>query len=297
MPCSLMRVGATKATPGSLRELLRELVDLRLAGRVRQVGGDHERAVGAGPEALGVEVVGLPGHRARRVVAGVREAEAHVERGDRQREQDQGRRDRGGPRPALDGVAPAPRERPLAARLLRQAAAEERQPPAVDPRAEVGEERGQQRDRGEHHDEHRQRGGDGDAVHVGQAGQREAEHGDHDDRAGEDHAAPGGGDRFEHRVVDGLPVGQRRRGSASGRAARSRCRRRSRSGPRPPSSSRGRRRRWRAARSGRRRRCRGRRGRSAAAGRRRPPSRRRSAARSRRRGTRGPPGWSASCAA
>ena len=161
--------------PRLAAQLLRELVDLCLSGRVRQVGGDHERAVGAGPEALGVQVVSLPGHGARRVVAGVGEAQAHVERGHRQREQHQRRRDRGEPGPALDGVAPPPRERPLAARLLRQAPAEEGQPPAVDLRAEVGEERGQQRDRGEHHDEDRERGGDGDAVHVGQPGQGEAE--------------------------------------------------------------------------------------------------------------------------
>ncbi len=200
--------GRDEGDLGLLLELRRELFDLRLAGRVREVGGDDERAVAARPEALGVEVVGLAGHGARRVVAGVGEAEAHVERGDRQREQHKGRRDRGGPGPALDGVAPAPGERPLAARLLVQAAAEERQPQAVDPRPEVGEERGQQRDGGEHHDEHRERGGDGDAVHVGQAGEGEAEHGDHDDRAGEDHAAAGGGDGLEHRVVDGLPVGE-----------------------------------------------------------------------------------------
>ena len=90
-------------------EPLRERVDLGLGGRIGQLRGDHQRAVGAGPEALRVEVVGLAGHRARRVVAGVGEAEAHAERGHGQREQDRGRGDRGSPRPPLDGVAPAVR--------------------------------------------------------------------------------------------------------------------------------------------------------------------------------------------
>ena len=52
-----------------------------------QLRRDHERAVRARAEALGVEVVGLTRHRVGRVVAGVREAEPHVERGRRQRQQ------------------------------------------------------------------------------------------------------------------------------------------------------------------------------------------------------------------
>jgi hypothetical protein len=75
--------------------------------------------------------------------------------------------------------------------------------------AEVGEQRGQQRDRGDHHDEHGERGRDGDAVHVGQAGQREPEDGDHHGGAGQDHAAPGGGDGLDDGVMRILAVGQR----------------------------------------------------------------------------------------
>jgi hypothetical protein len=83
----------------------------------------------------------------------------------------------------------------------RLATADERQPQAVDLRAEVGEERRQQRDGGEHHDEDGERGRDRNAVHVRQAREEEAEHGDDDGAAGEDDAAPRRGDRLDHRVV------------------------------------------------------------------------------------------------
>ena len=181
---------------------------------------------------------------------------SRIERGD----------DRGGPRAALDRVAPARRGR-LAVVRRASSAAEERDLPHVDARAEVGQQRGQQRDRREHHDEHGERGRDGDAVHVGQAGQEQAEHRDHDGAAGDDHAAAGGRDGLERPRRGGPCRRPARRGSASARAARSRCRRRSRSGPRRRSSSRARRRRSQAARSGRPTRCRGRRARSPAAGR------------------------------
>ena len=203
-----LRVGRRTRRPFSPRSRSAKASIVGLRGRVRQLGGDHQRAVRAGPEALGVEVVGLAGHRARRVVAGVREAEPHAERGRGQREQHGRGGDRGGPGPALHGVAPA-RGRRLAAALDLRGAAEQREPPAVDPRAEVGQQRGQQRDGREHHDEHRERGRDRDAVHVRQAGQHQAEHGDHHGGAGEDHAPPRGGHRLDHRVVPVLAVGQR----------------------------------------------------------------------------------------
>ena len=126
-PASLMRGGATKATSRLAAQLLRERVDLRLAGRVRQVGGDHERAVGAGPEALGV--------------AGRRPGGSSCSAGRCRRRGSRGAcRARGPPAragPAVAAIAAVhgrrwtawlqrARERPLAARLLRQAAAEER---------------------------------------------------------------------------------------------------------------------------------------------------------------------------
>ena len=88
--------------------------------------------------------------------------------------------------------------------------AEEGDPQAVDLRAEVGEERRQQRDRGEHHDQDGEGGREGDAVHVGQAGQGEAEDGDHDGGAGDDHAAPRGGDGLDDGVVAVLALLHRR---------------------------------------------------------------------------------------
>ena len=135
-PASLIAGRATNATPGSLAEPVGERVDVGLGAAVGQLGGDDERAVGAGPEALGVEVVGLAGHRVGRVVAGVGEAEPHAERRGGQREQDQRRDDRGAPGAPLDRVAPARggRVAVLVVRL-RQAAAEERDAQTVDPSA------------------------------------------------------------------------------------------------------------------------------------------------------------------
>ena len=97
---------------------------------------------------------------------------------------------------------------PVSLRL--QLPAEEGQPQAVDSRAQVGQERRQQGDRGEHHDQDGERGRDGDAVHVGQAGQEEAEDGDHHGGAGDDHAAAGGGDGLDHGVVAVLACLHRR---------------------------------------------------------------------------------------
>jgi hypothetical protein len=129
--------------------------------------------------------------------------------GRRQREQHRGRRDRGGPGPALHGVAPARRGRLAAGRLLDRAA-DERQPQAIHPGAEVGQQRGQQRDRRDHHDQDGERGRDGDAVHVGQAREGQAEHRDHDRRAREDHAAAGGRHGLDDGVVAVLALAERR---------------------------------------------------------------------------------------
>ena len=46
--------------------------------RPRQVDGDHQRAVGSWSEAVGQQVVGLPGGQLRRVVARVGEPEPHA---------------------------------------------------------------------------------------------------------------------------------------------------------------------------------------------------------------------------
>ena len=68
----------------------------------------------------------------------------------------------------------------------------------------------EQADRRDHHDQHRERSRERDAVHVREAGEAEAEHGDHHGRAGDDHAAPGRGHGLDHRVVAVLALLQRR---------------------------------------------------------------------------------------
>ena len=125
----------TKATPVLAAEPRRERVDVASAAGVGQLGGDHQRAVGAGAEALGVQVVGLAGHRVGRVVAGVGEAEAHAERGRGEREQERGGGDRGRPRAPLDRVAPARGGRVAVALGPVSVPAEERDPQPVDLRA------------------------------------------------------------------------------------------------------------------------------------------------------------------
>ena len=86
-----------------------------------------------GPKPSGDQVVRLTGHRARRVVAGVREAEPHTEGRSGQREQHRRRRDRGEPGPLLDAVGPAPgRGLSVAWAFRSQRPAEQRDPQAVD---------------------------------------------------------------------------------------------------------------------------------------------------------------------
>jgi hypothetical protein len=106
-------------------------------------------------------------------------------------------------------VAPAGGER-LAVALRLQCPAEERDPEPVDVRAQVREQRRQQRDRGEHHDQDGQRGRDRHGVHVRQAGQEQAEHGDHHRAPRDDRAAPSGRDGLDHGVVTVLAGVHRR---------------------------------------------------------------------------------------
>ena len=180
-----------------------------LGGGVRELGGDHQRPVGAGAEALVDQVVGLPGHRVGGIVARVGEAEPHAERRRGERQQHRGGSDRRDPRPALDPACPARGGRVRAAVALVEVAAEERQPPLVHARPEVGEQRWQEGDRGRRDDEHRDRGRERHPVHVREAGQAETEDRDHHGRAGDDHAAPGGGHRLDDRVVGVLAGVQR----------------------------------------------------------------------------------------
>ena len=88
-----------------------------------------------------------------RVVAGVGEAEAHVERGRGQRQQHPRGDDRRGPWPPLDGMAPA-----RGGRIARRSASSDRPRNGIRSRStrvpELGEQRGEQRDRREHHHQH-----------------------------------------------------------------------------------------------------------------------------------------------
>ena len=127
--------------------------------------------------------------------------EAHAERRRGQREQNRRGSDRRDPGPALDPVCPARGGRVRPAVNLVEVAAQERQPPLVHTRAEVGQQRRQQGDRGRRDDEHRDRGRERHPVHVREAGEAEAEDRDHHGRAGDDHAAPGGGHRLDDRIV------------------------------------------------------------------------------------------------
>ena len=218
---------------------LGERVDLALGGAIWQLGCDLHRSVGPGPEPLGVQVVGLAGHRVRWVVAGVREAEPHAEGRSGQSEQQRRCQDRGRPGMTLNRVAPARRWR-IRASLGPQRPAEEGDPQAVDSRPQVAEQGRQQGDRREHHHEDRERCGDRDAVHVGEPGEEQTEDGDDHRAAGDDHAPPRRGDRFDHGVVAILCPDGLRIGSGSRQAASSRSRPRSRSARRPRWSSRGR---------------------------------------------------------
>ena len=72
----------------------------------------------------------------------------------------------------------------------------------VDPVPGETEERGEQRDRRDHHDEDDGRGGDAAGGHERDAGDRETEDRDDDRAAREDHRLTGGGDGAADRLFD-----------------------------------------------------------------------------------------------
>ncbi len=70
------------------------------------------------------------------------------------------------------------------------------------------QERGQQRDRGGHHDQDDDRDGDPARGHERDAGDGETEDRDDDGAPGEDHGPAGGGDGASGRLRDGQPAGE-----------------------------------------------------------------------------------------
>ena len=141
-----------------------------------------QRAVEAGAEAVGEQVVGLPGGAGRGVVALVGDAEPQVQHGNGQR-QHHGRghgRQRGGA-PLHGGRPSGPRPTappfPLHARRARRELGAEAAalPPAERARAEDAEQRGQQRERGEHGEGHGERAGDRQPVEEAEAEHQDAE--------------------------------------------------------------------------------------------------------------------------
>ena len=164
------------------------------------VGGlEHQgqRAVHPRAEALGEQVVGLPGGRTGGIVAGVGHGQAHAEDGGGQQEQGAGPGHRGHDRPALHAAGPA-----VGHRLARRPPG----PPAVhaeavDPSPDHAEERGQQGDGAEHGHEHGGRRAEGEALQEAQPHQQQPEQGDHHGAAGEHHGPPGGAHGLHRGVV------------------------------------------------------------------------------------------------
>jgi hypothetical protein len=151
-----------------------------------------------GPNAAG-QVVGpaLGSRLGQRALVGIAHAQGQHRRGQCQ-EQD---RDADGIGPRVPGhvLAPAPPSRAVLGAVPRPDAAESE---PVDPRSGETEERGQQRDRGDHHDQHDGRDRDPGGGHHRNAGDRQAEDGDDDRAAGEDDDLTGGLDGTTDRLLD-----------------------------------------------------------------------------------------------
>ena len=184
--------------------------DPGLRVRAAQVGGDNERAVEPGAEALSQQVVGLPGSERGRVVAGVAERQAHREQRHRQHDQHGQRQGGADPRSPLHRAAPAAPEPPACGGPAPGEQPGDVQP--VDGRAREAEDRGQQGERRSQDQGDRDDGGGREAVHERQAHHEQPEQRDHHGSAGEQHGAPGRGEGddggFPRRAAFGqsLPV-------------------------------------------------------------------------------------------
>ncbi len=151
------------------------------------LGHEHERAVGAGAELVGHEVVGLAVREVGRLRRGVLRPGAHRQgRGRQGQHQRRGEQRPGQRAPAHAGRPPLHQRAALRSALLANAA---RQHAATEQAAQGGHE-GQGRG-GHSHDG--DRSGEAEGVVRRQPGQLQAEQGDQHDRGGEDHRAPGRG--------------------------------------------------------------------------------------------------------
>ncbi len=187
----------TAATSGVCCRRCDERVERARVGALRVLGGEHQRTVEPGAEALGHEVVGLAGGVGLRVGAGVGEREAHRQQGDRQQQEEHESTDRRGPRTPLDDAAPPVPHRLLT--RLRFLAAPHRE--AIDGATDEPEQGREKGDRRQHHDGDGHRGADGHAVHEVDAHEEQAHERDHDRAPGEHDGATGRVDRPHHRVL------------------------------------------------------------------------------------------------
>ena len=182
-----------------------ERVDQRaqLGGVGRGVAGEghgqQQRAVHAGAEALGHEVVGLAAGGVLGVAAGIGLAEAH--RHERHGHHDQHRGGGHEVDPGVAGHVGAPAHPatgggdalgPLAG-LAGLAGLGPREAGGGELHPGEAEQRGEQRDRGDHHDGDDDGGGVAHRGDERDADERQAADGDDDGAAGEDHGLTGGG--------------------------------------------------------------------------------------------------------
>ena len=189
--------------PVLLAQRVADLLERRLVARLRQLDGEQQRGVEAGPEPLLEQVVGDPRGVVLLVGAGIARRQPHVERGQRQRDQ-HGEREHGHrQRPSRHEGAPARGEAGLTIGQVGVAAVAV--PRRLDAAADLAEQRRHQRQRGGHREQHRQRGADGGTVEERDPEQHHAEHRDHDDDAREQDGAAGRVDRDQRGLAHVTP--------------------------------------------------------------------------------------------
>ena len=184
--------------PGSRDVLVHALRRLRVAAHVDD---DRDRAVEAGPEALGEEVVRAAARLLGRLRALVGRAEADEQRRRREREDghDPDREDVA--RVGGDEPAPAGHERLLTALLGVVDRLDERDLQAVDLVPELGENGQKQRVGDQHRGQNAESAPDPELRDEVEAEEREPAHRDRDRQAGKEHRTAGRRSRLGRRVL------------------------------------------------------------------------------------------------